>query len=381
MGRKVITGVGVVVVIIVGWLIFNHYHYTPPGLPDKEIARLAEKELRKQAPSLLQDNNPEFKKEMQNVEILAIKELEGKTYIIFKMDFSMVGPEGDKYDYLQYNAGTYMLGYRLVGKAWRGIFLSNGMEFETSFMGVAPVDCGHHPGEGIFYGFCKDPSVDQAILEIPDQSPVKIKAEERLIFGQIPSGIVEINPRFYSSQGEEMEAVYSLRVAIVSEDPKTFEKYTNSPLNWWGMTAQDLNYLPGDAVDAIWICADQQEQVLQTEELIKSLRVLAEEGIPVVFTDIKDAEQVANIFKMKQVAGGTAAPETIEGVYLGYQGKQLQVGLITLDDESDVSPLLGKSLELRYQVEITPAEKIAKDVGKPAMKEIETGAAVKGVSQ
>ena len=178
-----------------------------------------------------------------------------------------------------------------------------------------------------------------------------------------------------------MEAVYSLRVAIVSEDPKTFEKYTNSPLNWWGMTAQDLNYLPGDAVDAIWICADQQEQVLQTEELIKSLRVLAEEGIPVVFTDIKDAEQVANIFKMKQVAGGTAAPETIEGAYLGYQGKQLQVGLITLDDDSDVSPLLGKSLELRYQVEITPAEKIAADVGKPAMKEIETGAAVKGVSQ
>lgn len=363
MRKRFFVGAGIILVLaITGW-IYSHYHYSPPDMSDEEIVRLAEIELEEEAPSLLQglQGRRDFEKKLISVDILDINQLGGRTYVIFKLNYDLSRREG--YDGYDFNTGNFMLGYRMAEKKWGGISLRDGMEFETSYMGIAPVECGHHPGEGIFYGFCKDPRVSKVVLEIEDQPSIEIQAENRIIFGQVPREVIDLQPHFYTAEGSELEPVYGLRVAMVSDDEKTFEKFTHTPLNWWPLTAEDLSSIDAETADAVWIFPDQQEKVFE-KQLVDDVKSLVNQGIPVLFTGIQDIEKVTDIFSIKQVDNESTVPDNIEAIYLTSDADgQIKAGVVAFSD-SEMSPLAEASLSLRYKIEIVP-----RNTEKPKMDE------------
>ena len=171
--------------------------------------------------------------------------------------------------------------------------------------------------------------------------------------GCVP-GNHKLTPHFYDEAGNELELeAGGLQVAYISQDETVLAPYTNVPMQWWSLGVEDADYLNADRVDAVWVFADQQKQALQGPPLIK-LTELVEQGVPVLFVGMKDEQVVAQAF---QIEGENQSGEAgdIEAVYVSKDGEgKLSTGVVTLEDGQG-SPLVEKSVELRYQMELAAA--------------------------
>ncbi|MEN6325106.1 MAG: hypothetical protein ABFD18_02695 [Syntrophomonas sp.] len=347
MKKKVLLGLGLIILVVVVWMIFDYYHYFPPGIGKEEIKRQAEAILKKEAPGLIRNNmDPNTRKEFRSLDILDIEELKGKTYLVFKLNYDWVGPaEAMPYGF---NSGGYILGLRNVEQKLGGISLQGGMEFESSYQGAGPVDCGQD-ADGVFYGFCKDPRVSRAALETKAGKSLPLQLKQRIILAQLPAKNMEVYPHFYAKDGSEIELAYGIKIAFLSKDEKSYQQYTNTPMEWWALKAKDSLYLRPDDVDAIWVFPDQQQEALQGEVASK-LRSLAAEGIPVLFIGLKDSKVMAPVFKIKNQPGQTPADD-IEALYVGKDANgSLQIGAIGLED-NEAFPIMQKTIYLRYQLQ------------------------------
>lgn len=357
MLRRIVIITVAIVVLVSVWLVWNHFHYSAPDMPAEKIEELALEQLNEDVPSLLKRNNPHFQKDIIGLNIIDIKQIEGKTYLVFKLDYDMTMPPYEKYQYTDYLGGSYFLGYRLVEKKWGGISLRDGMEFESNYMSVGPVDCGYHPQEGIFYGFCKDPKVSKVILESSGEPVAELTAKNRLILGIVPGNKQNVNPRFFTDNDDELESAYGLQVAMVSEDRNELEKYIHSSLNWFSVGSGQITYLTPEIVDTVWVFPDMHQKVLE-KETINYISNLVSKGISVIFVGMKNPAQVNAAMGIEQENNSDqeVAEVDIEGIYItAGEGGKLVSGLITLGD-NQISPLIKTSLELKYQLVIPQKE-------------------------
>ena len=349
---KKVLGIGAaVLVVILGLGIFNYFYYFPPKLPEARIIELAEKQLEKDLPSYVRKyNDPYMKTTLHRIKILDVRKLGQKTYLVFKADVQMSetnpGYQGP------FQAGTYMLGIRLVEGKPGGIVLKDGMEFTTEIIsGANPAECGLIP-DGLFYGFCKDPRVDRVVLEMNEGKKIEAKMQNRVILAQIPKDQIELTPRFYDKAGTEIEQTWGMKIAFVSQNEKYYRQYNNYPLEWWNMSAEEIDILSPGMVNAVWVFPDQQKKSLEKDRA-KRLLELVKSGIPVVFVGMKDLQQL-EVFSIElhNLLNAEVPASEMEAVYLAQnEQKTLQAGVITLDDEQD-SPVLMKTLNLRYQLDL-----------------------------
>lgn len=371
---------GLIILMVGAWLIFDYYHYFPPGIGKEEIKRQAEAILRKEAPNLVRNNmDPNMRKEFNSVDVLDVEELNGKTYLVFKLNYDWIGPaEAMPYGY---NSGGYILGLRQVEKKLGGISLQRGMEFESNYQGAGPVDCGQD-ADGILYGFCKDPRVSRAALETKAGKSIPLPVKQRIILAQLPAKNMEVYPHFYAGNGSEIELAYGIKIAFLAEDEKIYQQYTNTPMEWWALKAKDSMYLRPNDVDAIWVFPDQQQEALKGEVGSK-LRSLAAEGIPVLFIGLKDSKILTPVFKTKDQPGQNMPADDIEALYVGKEpGGSLQIGAIGLEDQ-EAFPIMQKSVYLRYQLQdympaqSNKAKNSAKAATVPVRKTAQPGGTVK----
>lgn len=363
---KRLLGIGAAIVLVVlGLWIFNYFYYFPPKLSEAQITEQAEKQLEKELPSYMRKySDPYMKTKLHKLKIFDVRELGQKTYLIFKADVEMPGAKPGYEGPFQ--VGTYMLGIRLVEGKPGGIVLKDGMEFTTEMIsGANPAECGLMP-DGVFYGFCKDPRVDRVVLELNEGSKIEAKMQNRVILAQIPKGQIELTPRFYDKAGMEIEQTWGMKIAFVSQNEKYYRQYNNYPLEWWNMSAEEIDILSPGMVNAVWVFPDQQKKSLENERAAK-LTELVKAGIPVIFVGMKDLKQLEVLgIEQKNILNAEVPASEIEAVYLASnEQKGLQAGIITLDDEQD-SPVLMKTLNLRYQLDI-PAT--ARDKTGDAVKE------------
>ncbi len=347
MKKKILVGAVFLILLVGGWIAFDKYYYSPPTMSYEKIAEEVLKELEKEVPGLLKGKPYEpYQKEFLALEILDVAEIDKKTYLVFKLDFDMLIPEQE----LPYNINNrgYILGLRLVEKKWGGLRLKEGMNFNASYMGVNPVDCGWHP-EGVFYGFCKDPRVSRTVLTLQDGQTVEIPVKQRVILAGIPKESSKVEPRFFDVEGREIDLSYGIRVAFVTEDEKIFEQYERSPLEWWPVSVKDIQYLSGNSIDALWIFPDQQEKVLQ-EERHTALEKLLNDGVPLIFVGLQDIEKLAGNFDLQKTEE-MAKANNVEAVYLSKAQEGLKTGFISLDDSQN-SPLVVRTLALKYDLEV-----------------------------
>lgn len=363
------------ILLIAGWIVFDYFHYFPPDIDKDKIARLAEAELKKQSASLLQNSyNPNLTKKLASIKILDVKDVHNRTYVVFKMDYTLQGPE----QVMPYGFKTdnYILGLRLVEKELGGISLKDGMEFESNYLSAGPADCGLD-SDGNFYAFCKDPRVMRVVLETDDGKKIQTKLEKRVVLVRVPSNSQEIRPHFYSANGDEIELFSNFRVAFLSNEEKYYQQYANTPLEWWLLGGKDIGYLTADSIDALWVFPDQQQGALQGESVAK-LKELAQEGIPLIFIGMKDVNTLAQAFKVDQVGRESAAGTDIEALYVGkHPDGRLNIGVIGLDD-SESFPVVQKSVALRYQIENYRMGKNVKAIPSTVDKPVK--ATVKGVT-
>lgn len=350
---KKVLGIGAIIVVVVLSLgIFNYFYYFPPKLPEDKIIELAEKQLEKDLPSYMRKySDPYMKMTLHKIKILDVRKLGPKTYLVFKADIQM---SGEKASYEgPFQAGTYMLGIRLVEGKPGGIVLKDGMEFTSEMIGGAnPAECGLMP-DGIFYGFCKDPRVDRVVLEMNEGSKIEANMQNRVILTQIPKGQIELTPCFYDKAGMEIEQTWGMKIAFVSQNEKYYRQYNNYPLEWWNMSAEEIDILSPGMVNAVWVFPDQQKKSLEKEQA-KKLLELVKSGIPVVFVGMKDLQQL-EVFRIEpnNILNAEVPASEMEAVYLAQnEQKTLQAGVITLDEEQD-SPVLMKTLNLRYQLDLS----------------------------
>ena len=347
MKKKVLLGLGLVILVVGAWLIFDYYHYFPPGIGKEEIKKQAGVILKKEAPGLIRNNmDPNTRKEFRSLDILDVEELKGKTYLVFKLNYDWVGPaEAMPYGY---NSSGYILGLRNVEQKLGGISLQGGMEFESTYQGTGPVDCGQD-ADGIFYGFCKDPRVSRAALETKAGKNIPLQVKQRVVLAQLPAKDMEVYPHFYAGDGSEIELAYGMKIAFLSKDEKNYQQYTNTPMEWWALKAKDSTYLRSNDVDAIWVFPDQQQEALQGE-VGTNLRALALEGIPVLFIGLKESNVLTPVFQLKSEPAQEVAKDDIEALYVGKDANgSLQLGTISVEDEA-VFPIMQKSISLRYQL-------------------------------
>ena len=347
MKKRLGIALGGIVLLLIAWLAFDHYYYFSPGTDHSRIKQEAEKILQKEGPKLLKNNalgmRPDMEKEMKWVQVLDIRELGGRSYLLFKLEYGLKGPNMDRMIY-EYGGGNgYILGLRQVEKKLGRLSLEKGMEFETKYMSASPVDCGLD-ADGIFYGYCKNPQVAKVRLETGDGKIVECEAKDRILLAAVPGKNQDISPFFFNAQGEEMEPSYGFKVAFVSNDEKYYQQYTNSPMEWWNMSAKDIGAgsLPAGSMDAVWVFADQQQEALQGQTL-KKLKELAEGGVPIIFIEMKDSNKLLRAFQVKEAPDKVAASE-VEALYLGKdKSQELQVGFIVLD-EDELSPYKNPSI-------------------------------------
>lgn len=351
MKKKLLLAGGLVILLIGIWLI-DYYHYSPPRVSVQQVKSLAEKELKQEVPNLLQDQMaPEWKPKWCSPEVLEVRKIGDKTYLVFKADFIMnSGNQGP--GRTPFEGGGYVLGLRLVEKHWGGIALRDGMEFSSSYLnGINPVECGTI-ADGVFYGYCKDPQVRKVVLEYKNGKKITALVNNRVILTRVPEGINSMSPRFFDGRDKEIEPSYSMKVAFVSEDEKNYRPYTNGSVEWWNMDATNIDCLTGSMVGAVWVFPDQYDKLIQGEGINK-VKKLVQEGIPVVFVGMKDISRLAafNIKAQVSTSQGVSATD-IEAIYISMNKQGLpEIGVITLDDSQD-SPLLMKSLSLRYQLDL-----------------------------
>ncbi len=349
---KKVLGIGAaILVVVLGLGIFNYFYYFPPKLSEDKIIELAEKQLEKDLPSYMRKySDPYMKTTLHKIKILDVRELGRKTYLVFKADVQM--SEANPGYQGSFQAGTYMLGIRLVEGKPGGIVLKDGMEFTTEIIsGANPAECGLMP-DGLFYGFCKDPRVERVVLEMNEGSKIEATMQNRVILAQIPKDQIELIPRFYDKAGMEIEQTWGMKIAFVSQNEKYYRQYNNYPLEWWNMSAEEIDILSSGMVNAVWVFPDQQQKSLEKERA-KKLLELVKSGIPVVFVGMKDLQQL-EVFNIEpnNILNAEVPASEMEAVYLAQnEQKTLQAGVITLDEEQD-SPILMKTLNLRYQLDL-----------------------------
>jgi len=350
---KKVLGIGAaILVVVLGLGIFNYFYYFPPKLPEAKIIELAEKQLEKDLPSYMRKySDPYMKTTLHKIKILDVRELGQKTYLVFKADVQM-SEANQGFGGPPFQAGTYMLGIRLVEGKPGGIVLKDGMEFTTEMIsGANPAECGLMP-DGVFYGFCKDPRVERVVLEMNEGSKIEAKMQNRVIMAQIPKGQIELTPRFYDKAGMEIEQNWGMKIAFVSQNEKYYRQYNNYPLEWWNMSAEEIDILSPGMVNAVWVFPDQEKKSLEKERANKLIE-LVKSGIPVVFVGMKDLQQL-EVFSIEpnNILNAEIPASEMEAVYLTQNEQQtLQAGVITLDEEQD-SPVLMKTLNLRYQLDL-----------------------------
>jgi len=343
---------GLIILLLSGVLVFNHFHYSRPHLSEAQIKEQAEKELERELPDRLRRyTDPYRKTSIHKVEILDISQLSGKTYLVFKADLKVTASGQGYSDSFQ--GGNYMVGLRLVEGSLGGIKLKEGMEFTTDLVGgAAPAECGQMP-DGIFFAFCKDPRVDKMVLELNDGNNIEAEARNRVVITQIPrdqSG--SITPRFYDKEGTEIEPSWGMKIAFVSQNEQYYRQYTNYPLEWWNMNAEEIEVLTPAMVNGIWIFPDQQKSILQQERAPKLLE-LANAGIPVIFVGMKDFKELEILgLNQNAIINPELPAQEVEALYLGKSDKgAIEAGVITLDDEQD-SPVLMKTINLHYSMDL-----------------------------
>lgn len=340
------TGLSIVIALIVVLMVIGHYHYSPPGLEAAEIEKLAKAQLEEEMPDILSCSRHIKKEQVKacTLEILDIRELDKKTYLVFKVDYQL--KEAQK-DFLSNK--RYILGFRLVGKKLGGIALSRGAEFEVKYTGFYPADCGRYDN-GIFYGFCKDLRVSKITLRGNDftcEQPIT----NRVIFAKVPAGRDEVYPEFWDNRGQQIQPTNAMRVAIIGGNNQILQQYNNQPFTGWIQDFDEIDYLSTSMVDAVWIFPDYRQRALQGACRAK-LKKLIDEGIPVIFVGDKDPQNLARIFHMEGFCDRVTNSEDIIAVYAAtnQEGKG-QIGVISVKEGTQF-PILQKSLALRYRLDI-----------------------------
>ncbi len=353
--KKLGIALGGIIILLIACLVFDHYYYFSPGNDHGRIKQEAERILQKEGPKLLKSNmlgmRQGIEKEMKWIKVLDIRELEGRTYLLFKLEYGLTGPNLERMVYDYGSGNGYILGLRQVEKKLGRISLAKGMEFESNYLSASPVDCGLD-ADGIFYGYCKNPQVAKMRLETAEGKIVECEAKDRILLTAIPGNNLEdIYPSFFNAQGEQIQLSYGFRVVFVSNDEKFYQQYTNSPMEWWNIAAKDLGAasLPSGAADALWVFADQQTEALR-EPALSKLKELAENGVPLIFIGMQDSDALYQAFPVKERPAKINETE-VEALYLGKNTKQeLEIGIIILGEE-EISPILQKSIYLRYQLD------------------------------
>lgn len=344
------TGLSVFIALIMVWMVIDYYHYSPPGLKAAEIEELAKVQLEEELPNILSCSRHVKKEQVKacTVEVLDIREVDKKTYLVFKVDYQLKEPQKD----FLINK-RYILGLRLVEKKLGGIALSRGAEFEVKSTGFYPADCGRHD-DGIFYGLCKDPRVSKITLRSNDFT-CEQAITNRVILAKIPAGRDEVYPEFWDNQGQQIRPTNAMRVAVVGGDSQILQQYNNQPVTAWIQDLDEIDYLTTSTVDAVWIFPDYRQSALQGACRVK-LKELIDEGIPVIFVGEKAPENLAGIFQMGGSCDRVTNPEDIVAVYVGTNQEGTgQIGVISVDEGMEF-PILQKSMALRYQLDIFDKE-------------------------
>lgn len=340
-----------IVLLLSGLLVFNHFYYFPPNLSEAQIKEQAQKTLGQELPDCLRRyTDPYMKTSLHKVEVLDVRELDGKTYLVFKADLKVAG-NGQGYPG-QFSGGGYMLGIRLVEAGLGDISLKDGMEFTTDLIsGSNPAECGQLPN-GLFFAYCKDPRIDKVVLELNDGNSIKAEAHNRVILAQIPESEGGISPRFYDKGGVEIEPSWGMKIAFISQNEKYYRQYSNYPLEWWNMSAEEVEVLTPGMVNGIWVFPDQQKNILQKERAEKLLK-LADAGVPVIFVGMKEFKELEVLgLNQNAIINPEVPANEVEALYLGKNKTgSIEAGVITLDDEQD-SPVLMKTVNLRYHMDL-----------------------------
>jgi len=360
MFKKILAVLGSLLLILGLWFLFDYFHYSPPNMSDKQIKAAAVKELRPQAKKIVDQytgwKDPGVTTEVRGIDILKVGKIRGKTYLIYRMDYKMrmtpaaVARMGGQVDNMEY----YLLGLRLAEKGLTGIKLKPGMEFAGSYMDAMPVDCGHHP-DGIFYAYCKDPQITSLKLESNDGRQYSATVKGRTVLMAVPPGKEDLYPRFYGKDGEEIIPNTVLRVAFVCGQPKAYQPYNNISAQWWPIMAADLLNLSAESVDAIWIFPDQLPAV-RSPKMAGKLQKLTKDGVQLIFVGWKDPQDITRLLPGSHL-GKLGQADSIEAVYATADDRgSIRVGSIGLD-EKGTSPLLNKTMRLRFQIADDPSQK------------------------
>lgn len=339
-------GLSIAIALIVVLMVIDHFHYSPPGLEAAEIEKLAKAQLEDEIPDILSCSR-HIKKEQAKactIEILDVRELDNKTYLVFKVDYWLKDAQKD---FLSNK--RYILGMRLVEKKLGGIALSRGAQFEVKYTGFYPADCGRHD-DGIFYGFCKDPRVSKISLRSNNFACEQVITNQ-VILAKIPDGRDEVYPEFWDNRGQQIQPTNAMRVAVIGGNNQILQQYNNQPFTGWIQDLDEIDYLSTSTVDAIWIFPDYRQRALQGVCRAK-LKKLIDEGIPVIFVGDKDPQNLARIFQMAGSCDRVTNSEDIIAVYAGtnQEGKG-QIGVISVNEGMQF-PILQKSMALRYRLDI-----------------------------
>ncbi len=340
------TGLSIIIAGIALWMMIDYLHYSPPNLETEEIKRLSKVQLEKELSDILNCSRHINKEQVKvcDLEVLDVRELDKKTYLVFKVDYQLNGVEQDPL-----NNKRYILGLRLVEKKLGGIALRQGAEFEVKYTGFYPADCGRHE-DGVFYGFCKDPRVSKIVLRSNDFNSEQ-EVKNRIIIAKIPPGRDEVYPEFWDKQGRQIQPTNAMRVAFIAPDSQILQKYKNQPFTGWNQDLDEIDYLTSGTVDVVWIFPAFKPGVLQGTGLA-ALKKLINEEIPVIFWGEKDPQNIAAIFNMQDSYDKVNDPEDIAAVYVGAKQEGMaRIGAIS-GEEGREFPILQKSIALRYQLDI-----------------------------
>ncbi|MBP8818925.1 MAG: hypothetical protein KBG91_00645 [Syntrophomonadaceae bacterium] len=336
----------IVIALIAVLMVIDYYHYSPPNLEAAEIEKLAKVQLEKQLSDILSCSRHIKKEQVKacSLKVLDIRELDNKTYLVFKVDYQLKEARKELL-----SDKRYILGMRLVEKKLGGIALSRGAEFEVKYTGFYPADCGRHD-DGIFYGLCKDPRVSKITLRGNDFVCEQVVTNQ-VIFAKIPAGRDEVYPEFWDNRGQQIPPTNAMRMAFIGGNSQIIQQYNNQPFTGWIQGLDEIDYLSVGTVDAVWIFPDYRQSVLQGACQAK-LKELINEGIPVIFVGEKEPQKLTRIFQMEGSCDRVTNSEDIIAVYIGVNKEGTgQIGVISVDEGMQF-PILQKSMALRYRLDI-----------------------------
>jgi|GEM_PF-1190381 len=363
MLKKTFIVLGCLVVALGLWFAYDYFHYSPPHMSDEEIKAAAVSELRPLARKIVEPyigmKDAGVTTQIGKIEIMRVGRVRGKTYLVYRMEYRMlmtpaaIARMGGQVNDTHY----YLLGLRLVKKTLNGIKLTGGMEFVGSYNDAAPVDCGHHP-DGIFYAYCKDPQITALKVESGNGQMFSAPARNRIVLLAVPPGKEEVYPHFYGRGGQEITPSTVLRIAFVCSQPKAYQHYNNISAQWWPLLASEVPRLNGRNVDAVWIFPDQLP-ALRTPEMAGKLEQLVQDGVQLIFVGWKDPQDISRLLAdahLEPIDKNNPAA----AVYASTDAQgRIVVGSIGIK-EPGASPLVGKTLRLKFKLPDLAAVKVGK---------------------